>query len=279
MPELPEVEIIKRQLSEYLVGHTIEDVEVRESMVVRGDSRQIIGAKVAKVLRRGKGLVIELDNGYSLSVHLKMTGQIIYRGNSTQDRKLSPKVGELPGKHTHVIFMLDDGGMLYFNDIRKFGWVYILPSNEAEKIPFFKNLGREPFSDLTFESFAVLLKSTRSPIKNVLMDQRKIAGVGNIYANDALWKAEIHPFRSANSISENEAKKLFESLLYVLEKGIREGAASENTYVDALGGEGNYQNHFLVYKKSGKDCVRCGGRISRFVLGGRGTFVCEECQK
>jgi formamidopyrimidine-DNA glycosylase len=285
MPELPEVETIRRQLNEYLVGHVIEDVEVRLAKQISGDISRVRESKIQRVRRFGKGLVIDLDNDYSIAIHIKMTGQLIYKASESQsgkESKMSKKVGELPGKATHVIFKLKVGeqkAYLYYNDTRQFGWIKIVKTDDVGELPFFKSLGPEALKDLTFEKFTEILKSTKGPVKPLLMEQSKMAGVGNIYANDALYRAKIHPKRSANSLTKEESKRLFDSLEEVLKKGLEAGGSSEWAYVDALGQEGSYQKIFLVYGQVGKPCLRCGTKIEKITLGGRGTFFCPECQK
>ena len=282
MPELPEVETIRRGLQKHLVGHTITDIDIRLSKQFSGKHKSILGAKVIAARRFGKGLLIDLDNGFSLAIHVKMTGQLLYRKVakvSGVSKVSEATIVELPDKYTHVIFLLDNGAVLYYRDIRQFGWVKVLPTKEASELPFFKNLGPEPLKDLTFEMFASLLNKAKTPIKLLLMDQTKIAGIGNIYANDALYRAKIHPKRPANSLSKIEQKGLFEAIENVLKKGIEVGGASERYYVDVLGGRGKYQNFFLVYQKTGEKCKRCGAIIEKTVLGGRGTFFCPACQR
>lgn len=272
MPELPEVETIRRGLQKHLIGHVIQKVAVNLPRIVVGDIALLTGGKVKDVRRYGKGLVIDLDNGYSLAIHVKMTGQLIYQNVSRE------KSGILD-KHVHVIFYLDRGGMFYFRDIRQFGWIHILSTDAVEELPFFRSLGLEPLKDLTVEKFIALLTGSRAPIKSFLLDQRKIAGVGNIYANDALFLAKIHPLRISSSLTPKEAETLFHALVEVLEKSIRKGGASANNYVNALGERGTYQDHFLVYRKEGKPCSVCKALLKRMVITGRGTFYCPHCQQ
>ncbi|HUD44700.1 MAG TPA: bifunctional DNA-formamidopyrimidine glycosylase/DNA-(apurinic or apyrimidinic site) lyase [Patescibacteria group bacterium] len=281
MPELPEVETIKLGLQKYLVGHRIESVDVRLKKLVSGDVDQIIGAKIIDIKRFGKGLVFELDNGYVMAIHIKMTGQLIYSGADSQ--KIfhpSQKVGgELPNKFTHVIFHLDKKTFLFYNDIRQFGWIKILKNENLKQLPFFKDLGPEPLKDLTLEQFEKIVGAAKGPIKPLLMDQKKISGIGNIYANEALFEAKIDPRRKANSLTETETKKLFSAIEFVLEKSLSMGGASETNFVNALGEDGSYQKHFLVYGQKGKSCPVCGTKIEMIRQAGRGTFFCPKCQK
>lgn len=284
MPELPEVETIRLGLQKYLVGHRIEKVEVRLSKIVTGDTKHVIGAKVKGVRRFGKGLVIDLDNGYSIAAHIKLTGQFIYQDAKTQRVKASKeKVGTLPNKFTHVIFHLDKGGVLHYNDVRQFGWIRIIesgpPAGGLKDQSFFKDLGPEPLKDLTFSKFVKIVSPLNAPIKAVLMDQKKISGVGNIYANDALFLARIDPRRKAKSLSHKELQKLNGAIVEVLKRGLQYGGATELNYVNVLGQEGGYQKHFLVYGREGEKCHNCGAIIKKIKLAGRGTYFCSNCQK
>ncbi len=296
MPELPEVETIRLGLQKYLVGHTIEDVEVRLEKIVQGEIEHIIGAKVTKVERFGKGLVIELDNGYSIAIHIKLTGQLVYMDESNHPPKeikvIKGTYSTLPNKWTHVIFKLKaesekgKAAYLYYNDFRQFGWIKIVPPGELQKLVFFKELGPELPMDpsdkkgtITLEKFEEILSKSKTAIKVLLMDQKKIGGIGNIYANDGLFLAKIDPKRPANSLTENEVKILYESLLEVLRKGLKYGGASELSYINALGQEGSYQKHFLVYGRQGQPCKVCGTLLEKYMLAGRGTYVCLACQK
>lgn len=281
MPELPEVESIKLQLEKYLKGHTIKSVEIR-SPKFEMDSKLILGSRVIGIRRFGKVTVIDLSNGYSLLAHVKLTGQFIYRGpNLSNPKILSKKVtGGVSGPHTLVIFNLDRSGVLYYNDVRRFGWIRIVKTKEVEEEPFIKKLGPEPLRDLTLENFKEIISKTSRSIKIVLMDQTKIAGVGNIYANDALWLSGINPKRKSNSLDLKEQKALFEAVIFVLKEGIKYGGASELAFVTPDGTEGNYQNHTLVYGHEGQPCSRCHESIiKKFFLGGRGTYWCSKCQK
>jgi len=299
MPELPEVETIRRGLQEHLVGHKIKDVEIKLAKQFHGDKKKVINAKVVVVRRFGKGLVIDLDNDYSIAIHVKMTGQLLYRNKGWRewgtpverlqgakgvkpsdggDERQDPAIDNLPDKYTHIVFHLDNDAVLYYRDVRQFGWVEVLPTIEVANHRFFKALGKEPLKDLTLKDFAILVKKYKMPIKQLLMEQSKIAGIGNIYANDALFVAKIHPKRSSLSLSDQEIKLLFNAIETVLKKGIETGGASERDYINVLGGKGSYQKHFQVYGKDGKPCVRCGTIIKRIVLGGRGTFFCPQCQ-
>lgn len=278
MPELPEVETIRRGLEKYLVGRTIKNVEILRPKLFEGDVNNLEGVKILKSLRIGKGLILELSNKYSLAIHIKMTGQLIFRDKKTKNEVISTKVGTIPNKHTHITFHLNDGGVLYYNDMRRFGWMKVIPTDEIRQLNFFKNMGPEPLKDLTLEKFKEVLSKSTTKIKPLIMDQTKIGGIGNIYANDALFDAKIDPSRSAKSLKSNEMEDLFNSILKVLKKSLEVGGASELSYVNVLGQEGGYQHHSLVYGKDKKPCPRGDGIIKRIVLGGRGTFYCSNCQ-
>ncbi len=279
MPELPEVETVRRGLSKYVVGHAIEAVDEINPGIIQGDTKNIIGHKIIEARRIGKGLILDLENGYSLGIHIKLTGQLIYRDEKLENTPVSAqKVGSIPNKFTHVIFHLDHNARLYYNDQRRFGWIKIVKTPELMTLPFFKNMGPEPFKDLTLEIFESILKTKQTKIKPLLMDQEIIGGIGNIYANDALFRAKIDPKRPAKSLSATETKDLFDSIIAVMEKSFEEGGASELSFVNILGQEGNYQRHSLVYGKTGKPCPNCKTIIKRIEIGGRGTFLCENCQ-
>lgn len=281
MPELPEVETLKLGLQKYLVGHKILDVEILAPRIFFGDKDLIIGAKVKGIKRIGKGLIIDLDNNYSLAIHIKLTGQLIYRDDKTSKIQVSKeKVGTIPNKFTHLIFNLDKGAKLYYNDQRRFGWIKVIKTKEVMDLPFFREMGPEPFKKLNEKGFEKLISGSKTVIKPLIMDQKKIGGIGNIYANDALFLARILPSRKANSLSEAEINKLYDCLHKVLQKGLDSGGASELTFVNILGQDGGYQNHTLVYGKKGELCPSCGKEKIKFIrIGGRGTYYCPNCQK
>lgn len=280
MPELPEVESVRTQLQKYLVGHSIQSVQVRYARMFSGDKSRIAG-KVKTVRRFGKVLALDLANGYSVVIHIKLTGQLIYRGPKLEHPPaLSRKViGGVPGKHTLMVWDLDKGGKLYYNDVRKFGWVQVVKTSEVPDIDFIKKLGPEPFNGLTLAKFTQILGGTKRTIKPLLMDQTKMGGIGNIYANDALWLAKLHPERKANELTPKEVRALFEAIKTVLKEGLKRGGASELAFVTPDGGEGQYQHHFLAYGKKNVPCPRCKkGKFVKKMVGGRGTNYCPVCQ-
>lgn len=289
MPELPEVEAIKLQLGKFLKGHKVLSVEIRSPKTFSGNPKDIIGGKVIGTRRFGKVSVVDLDNKFSILTHVKLTGQYIYRGpNLPTPKPLSPKItGGIPGPHTLVIFNLDRGGELYYNDVRRFGWIRVEKTGDVLNEKFIKRLGPEPpvvkdFTGkyLTLDLFKQILSKSSRPIKVVIMDQEKMGGVGNIYANDALWLAKVGPQLPAKKLQSEQQKRLYEAILSVLKEGIRWGGASELAFVTPDGTEGNYQGHTLAYGHEGEPCERCHkGIFKKFFLGGRGTYVCPVCQK
>ena len=301
MPELPEVETIRIQLEKYLVGHRIKDIEIRNAKYAIPEKKDLIDSKIKGVRRFAKVLSIDLSNGYSIVIHIKLTGQLIYRGPNLSARgglTLSPKVvGGLGGKHTHVIFYLDRNGFLYYNDVRRFGWIKVIETEKVTGTGFIGKLGPEPFASaqgrpgkLTLKLFKEILSKSRRPIKILLMDQAKIGGVGNIYANDALWLAGINPKKESKKLGNEEIKKSYDAIHKVLKEGLKFGGASELAFVTPDGSEGEYQKHTLVYGHHGEPCSRCDKQslskkilqksiIQKFFLSGRGTYFCPVCQK
>ncbi len=250
MPELPEVETVRRQLIKELVGN------------------EIVGeGKIVGVERVGKYLFIKLLGGRGMEIHLKMTGRLVI-----DDEWYAT------AKHTRKIFSLKDGRKIYFWDIRKFGYIKVVNNIESEYQRIKEKLGPEPWNVSDIDLLRKFKKTGRS-IKEVILDQGKLAGVGNIYANDGLWSAGIDPRRIAKNLKLKEVAKLRKSLCSVLERGLATGGASDNTYRDFYGGLGSYQNEFLVYGRTGEPCNNCGMTLKRIIVGGRGTWICEGCQK
>jgi formamidopyrimidine-DNA glycosylase len=281
MPELPEVETMRLQLKKFLTGHKIVSVEVRNHKTFQGDEKKITNSKIIDVRRFGKVSVIDLSNNYSILTHVKLTGQYIYRGpNLSKPVSLSTKVtGGVPGPHTLVIFNLDRDGTLYYNDVRRFGWIRVEKTEDVANEKFIVKLGPEPFKDLTLPVFIKILSKSSRPIKIVLMDQAKIGGVGNIYATDALWLSKINPKQKANSLDNKRAEELYKAITSVLKMGLKYGGASELAFVTPDGAEGEYQNHTLAYGHTGEPCERCHKAvIEKYFLGGRGTYFCPVCQ-
>ncbi len=282
MPELPEVETIRRQLDEVLRGKVLTDIEVLREKSFSGVPKRILGFEIEEVKRRSKVIQIVFKNiEDSVIIHLKMTGQLIY---ITGEKRISgghPSpdwVGELPSKHTRAVWTFKDGSKLFFNDMRVFGWMRVVDKDKYEKEA--KSLVPDVIDkEFTREYFFDLLKKTKKPIKLLLLDQDKIGGLGNIYVNDALYDAEIRPDRKADSLNPKESQKLHDSVIKIIKLGIKYGGASASNYVQVTGLGGTYQDYFLVYKKEGQVCKRCGDKIKKMKQGGRGTFYCPGCQK
>jgi len=282
MPELPEVETIARQLNRALKNKVVKNVNVLRERCFQGDAEKVCGWTISGVTRKSK--VIEIKFGghdEMLIIHLKMTGQLIFvdglerivGGHPTADW-----VKELPSKHTRVVVNFDDGSKLFFNDMRMFGWIRLVSVEEYEE----KTKKQAP--DVTDDSFTLnyfadTIKKTSRPIKIAIMDQEKIGGVGNIYANDALYLARVLPGRKSNLLSSDEIRRLYDAIKKVIDLGIQYGGASAANYVDTKGLGGTYQEYFLTYKQDGKPCKVCGKLIKKVKLGGRGTYYCEGCQK
>lgn len=267
MPELPEVETVRRQLASEVVGAEIVEIEVRVPKIFVGNPPSIYRDKITAVTRTGKYLFLHLLSGKGVVIHLKMTGRLIL---NVPEYALAP--------HTRVALKLSDGRYIYYWDTRMFGYLRV-EEGVGEAINKLKEkMGKEPW-EITDTEFLRKLQKTGRAIKEVILDQSILAGVGNIYANDGLWMAGINPKRRANGLRLTEAAKLRESLCSVLERGLSTGGASDNTYRDFYGGRGSYQNEFLVYGRTGEPCRKCGSSLERIVVGGRGSWVCSECQK
>lgn len=268
MPELPEVETIKRQLENTVIGRKITKIDVLNSKTFIGNPSLVLNKPIIKISRCAKILEIIFCDNSALCIHFKMTGRLLHQ----------PQGEFLPERFTRIIFYLDDGSRLLFDDPRKFGWVKALKDILAE--PQCKAI--EPLSsDFTLANFSKIIQHSKKPIKLLLMDQNKIGGIGNIYANEILFAARINPFRIANSLGDCEIKKLYQSTLKILAKAIRcKGSSGKDEWYRQLNGEaGGYQKHFTVYQREGKKCLICANKIQRKNLGGRGTFYCPNCQK
>jgi formamidopyrimidine-DNA glycosylase len=287
MPELPEVEIIKLGLATLLPGLKITGVthDTPKSFPnAPKDVKQfLVGAKILAVVRRGKALLIELSSKYSLVIHLKMTGQLVYVGRERfgAGHPNESLVGNLPDKSTRVELTFNNGAKMFFNDQRKFGWVRLLPTTEVPNIDFMKKLGPEPLeADLTAPGFrARMAKRPNTSIKAALLDQTVIAGVGNIYADESLWGAKIHPATKVAGVPVAKLNKLFEELQYVLRLSIEKGGSTDRNYVNAEGKKGSYLSFARVFRREGQACPRCSTIIIKTRVAGRGTHLCPQCQK
>ncbi len=287
MPELPEVETIRVGLSALLPGRTIADINAdnpKSFPNAPDDVRQFVcNAKVVAVKRRAKVLLIELSSKYSLVIHLKMTGQLVFRGeqNFGAGHPTDSLIGALPDKSTHVIITFTDGSKLFFNDQRKFGWIRLFPTAEVPNIDFFKKVGPEPLSDdFTADVFIERIRKRKnSVIKAAILDQSVLAGVGNIYADESLWAAKIHPATRVKDVSDQRLKVLHKEIIKVLKLSIEKGGSTDKNYVNAEGKKGSYLSFANVFRREGKACMRCGHEIIKIRVAGRGTHVCEYCQK
>lgn len=288
MPELPEVETVKRGLSRLLPGLVVASVfsdNPKSFPNAQADTDAfLVGASVVSVDRRAKVLLIEFSTKYSLVVHLKMTGQLVFRGRTVQFGAGHPSgslVGELPDKSTRVTITFTDGSRLFFNDQRKFGWMRLLPTAAVPQIDFFKTVGPEPL-DASFTADTLwdrLQRRKKTNIKAALLDQSVLAGVGNIYADESLWGAHIHPRTSVQSIPKRAAEGLHQVIVDVLKLSIEKGGSTSKTYVDAEGRRGSYLSFANVFRREGQPCPRCGTIIIKIKVAGRGTHVCPQCQQ
>ncbi len=288
MPELPEVETVRVGLTQFIIGKTIAGVshDWGKSFpnAVAEVQSFLIGAKITAIRRRAKVLLIDLDTEYSLVIHLKMTGQMVYRGTGEAFGAGHPNdslIGVLPNKSTRVTLEFSDSSKLFFNDQRKFGWVKLFPTLEVPNIDFFMKVGPEPLSaDFTQVAFRErFLRRPNTNIKAALLDQRVIAGVGNIYADESLWGAKIHPSTLVKNISAQKMNTLYAELRYVLNLAIEKGGSSDRNYVNAEGKKGNYLTFARVFRRENQPCPRCSTAIIKTRVAGRGTHTCPKCQK
>lgn len=287
MPELPEVETVRRGLERLLPGREVAAVQFDwPKSFPNADSdvqKFLVGASVRGVGRRAKVLLIELSSGYSLVVHLKMTGQLVFMGTGERFGAGHPNaslVGELPDKSTRVSITFTDSSRLFFNDQRKFGWMRLIPTVEIMNLDFFRKVGPEPLS-ATFDWKALrerLLKRPNTSIKAALLDQSVVAGVGNIYADEALWGAKVHPATVTKNLSARQFHALYDELVFVLKLSIEKGGSSDRNYVDAEGKRGSYLRFARVFRREGLPCPRCGAIIQKSRVAGRGTHWCPICQ-
>ncbi|MFA4989595.1 MAG: bifunctional DNA-formamidopyrimidine glycosylase/DNA-(apurinic or apyrimidinic site) lyase [Candidatus Omnitrophota bacterium] len=266
MPELPEVETIKRDLEKVILGKKITAVCVHNPKIIRAPGlaafrKGLAGATIKKILRKAKVLILELSNGKSLVAHLKMTGQLIYPGG---------------GKHSRVVFHLSDGKSLDFNDQRLFAELRLL--DDWRSLKFIQSLGPEP-ADVSWRQFKEMLAKKKTAIKPLLMDQTFISGIGNIYAAEILFQAKIHPERRAKELTDQEKELLFKAINDILSAAIRHAGSSVDDYVRLSGAQGEYVKYHKVYNRQGKPCPGCRATIKRISQGGRGTYFCPRCQR
>lgn len=287
MPELPEVETVRRGLSELIIGRTIVAAQTDNPKSFPNAQSQVeaflLGAKVTDIRRRAKVLMIDLSTNYTLVTHLKMTGQLVYRGETVfgAGHPTDSLIGELPDRSTRVTLQFADESKLFFNDQRKFGWMKLIPTDEVAELPFMKKVGPEPLEEyFTPEQFVGrFTRRGRTIIKAALLDQTVIAGVGNIYADESLWGAKIHPQRQVNGITSAEFEALYIELRLVMNLAIDKGGSTDKNYVNAEGKRGSYMDFARVFRREGLECHRCGTTIIKFKAAGRGTHICPNCQQ
>jgi len=287
MPELPEVETVVRQLEPEVEGHRIERLEVLDERWARPVPPEQLGsavggATIERLGRRGKYILMGLDGARALVMHLRMTGNLILReGDEVLDpsegRRLYENERSTEERHLRARFVLDDGRELWFTDPRRFGEAFLIDDDRlAER---FAKLGVEPFApEFTPQALGEMAAGRTAPLKSFLLDQSKVAGVGNIYADEALFRAELHPLSPAGSMKPEHTEALRDGVVAVLEAGIDAGGSSIDDYRDARGEKGAMQDEFLVHTREGEDCSRCGVTIARIVVGGRSTYFCPACQ-
>ena len=300
MPELPEVETIRRGLNKFILKSKLQKVEVLcpKSFIGTPTTGKIIGIR-----RFGKALVLDMNNSYSMLVHLRMTGQLIYDPNDGPGLNPShhPKDGpelnpphhtryaaghpsdnftaSLPNKQTRVILEFDTG-TLYFNDQRKFGFIKVIATKDVEQDSFISKLAKEPWDMDASEFYEKLQRHKNSIIKAVILDQTVICGLGNIYADEALFASKIHPARRVGSVTSEETELLLRSARQVMERSIESGGSTMATYVKADGTKGDYLEQFAqVFRREGKPCPACGQTIIKTKIAGRGTHLCPNCQR
>jgi len=272
MPELPEVETIRRQLAPHLEGRTILAAEILDARWTRPEDpgpveAQLRGALVCRVKRAGKYLVWELDGDRHLLVHLRMTGSLLY-----------DPAGDPP--HTRVRFSLDGAHRLLYVDPRRFGTGHLLHGAAAREAYLRARIGVEPLTPpFTAEHLRKLAAGRRAPVKAFLLDQRRVAGVGNIYADEALFRAGIHPLRPAGRLTAADWSRLRRGIEEALSDGIEAKGATIDDFRHLDGARGSFQDRFLVHRRAGQPCPRCGAAVRKIVVAGRGTYVCERCQR
>jgi len=278
MPELPEVETIKNSLKPDILGKTITDIEILSPKNFIGNKKIVIGKKIIDIDRYGKVLVFKLSTDCYLNIHFKLSGQMLFAKDLKNAifKNIIPftKTNKMPGKTTRVIIRFSDDSGLFFNDLRKFGWIKV---SKKPLIPKGIDVLSKQF---TLEKLAQLISKTSRPIKLFLMDQDFLTGIGNIYANDLLFLAKIHPLRPSKSLTKQEIKNLHKAIVQEIKKGIKDQGSSgaDEAFILPDGSKGKHQRHFLVYQKEGKPCPRCKTKIKRIKQNNRSSFFCPKCQ-
>jgi formamidopyrimidine-DNA glycosylase len=286
MPELPEVETVRRGLSNLIIGKRVvqeqHDTDKGFPNAPQDVQQFLVGATITDVRRRAKVLLIDLSTDYTLVIHLKMTGQLVFRGEQVfgAGHPNESLIGELPDRSTRVTLRFADDSRLYFNDQRKFGWMRLMPTIEVSEIDFMKKVGPEPLeAEFTAEEFESRFKRrANTSIKAALLDQTVVAGIGNIYADESLWGAKVHPKRLVKTVTSEEFAAIYRELREVMAIAIEKGGSTDKNYVNAEGKRGNYLDFARAFRREGQPCPRCGADIIKFKAAGRGTHICPVCQ-
>lgn len=270
MPELPEVETIRRDLEKEIVGHKIVDLWYDVPKMLQPSPaivETIIGKHFVTAGRIGKLLLLGIENDGTIGIHLKLSGRLFIRNQKDPEDKF-----------THVIFKFEDGRQLRFTEVRKFGYVKLIENvTELKKIT--DGFGPEPFTkDYTFDVVKKVLAKSSRATKTLILDQKNIAGVGNIYADEALWYAKIHPETAGNKVPEERIEELYQGIIKALEQGIEDRGTSIDDYLDIYGKPGNHAHNLNVFRQEGQPCPRCGTEVKKIWVGGRGTHFCPQCQ-
>lgn len=287
MPELPEMEVIRIGLTKKIIGSKITKIQILAPKSFQGNPNKVEGQKVLNIWRRAKILGIELSGGITLLIHLKLSGQLIWEGESKfiGGHPTEDMIGKMPNPHTRVIFTLENlaTSHLYFNDQRKFGWIKVVKSSElvVHSLEILGKLGPEPLEkDFTWQILkSNLLRHKSQPVKVAIMDQSVLSGVGNIYANEACFIARLDPRKKVSELSDEQFKNLFEAILKALKEGIKHGGSTRVHFRDAEGNRGYFLDYAYVYERKGYPCKVCGTKIEKIQLAGRGTYFCPKDQK
>lgn len=272
MPELPEVETVRRGLEKLILGKKILNIEIRYPKMIKTDlnqfQKELPGQVIQSMGRRGKYLLFNLRDKVLIS-HLRMEGKYFYYPDEIPERK-----------HAHILVHFEDGTTLVYEDVRKFGTMELLAPELLDSYFISKKLGPEPTDqDFDLGRFKLALKRSKKPIKSHLLDQTLVAGLGNIYVDEVLWRAKVHPSRHSNSLTAQEARKAHDETIKVLGQAVEKGGSTIRSYTNAFGEDGTMQEFHQVYDKAGQACSRCGSTIEKIQLGGRGTYFCPKCQR
>jgi formamidopyrimidine-DNA glycosylase len=290
MPELPEVETTVNELKRKVLHRTFLDIWSDAKNLIKKPrsfeefKKEIIGRKIKNIKRKGKNILIELDEDKTLLVHQKLTGHLLVGRWKKEGNKWVPLIkGPLEdpaNRFLHLIFWLDNNLMLALSDLRKFAKVELWESEKLREAKEFKEIGIDPLSKkFSFEEFKRRIKKTNKKIKQTLMDQNIIAGIGNIYSDEILFKARVHPLRKVKNLSEEELRKIYQAIKDILKKAIKVGGESISDYRKPNGSKGGFDRFRKVYRREGEKCFRCGTTIKRIKIGGRSSYFCPSCQK